>query len=160
MTFCGTFRKNLAGIECATHHERLHNACVWLKNIFQRISPKCQRFSWVISRSSRPDVFFKRGVLENFTKFTGNPLYWSLFLIKLQSSSPQLYLRRDSSTGVFLWILRYFKEYLRATAWIFTISRDVSHYAFLSVGIINKTLLMKIFEEIFAMPAAKEQEWK
>ena len=23
MTFCGTFRKNVARIECATHHERL-----------------------------------------------------------------------------------------------------------------------------------------
>ena len=33
-------------------------------------------------RSSRPEVFFKKGVLRNFTKFTG-----------------------DSGTGVFLWIL-------------------------------------------------------
>ena len=33
MTFCGSFRKNVAGIECATHDERLYNACIWLKKI-------------------------------------------------------------------------------------------------------------------------------
>ena len=31
MTFCKTFRKNIARIECTAHHERLYNACVWLK---------------------------------------------------------------------------------------------------------------------------------
>ena len=30
---CGTFPKNVARIECATHHERLYNACIWLKKI-------------------------------------------------------------------------------------------------------------------------------
>ena len=30
-------------------------------------------------RSSRPDVFCKIGVLRNFTKFTGKPVYQSLF---------------------------------------------------------------------------------
>ena len=37
-------------------------------------------------------------------------------------------------------------------------SGEVSHYVFLSLGLFNKTLLMKIFEDIFAMAAAKEQE--
>ena len=32
MTFCETFRKDVARIEYATHHEILYNACVWLKN--------------------------------------------------------------------------------------------------------------------------------
>ena len=49
----------------------------------QRISWKCQRFTWVISWSSRPEGFFKRDVFEDFAKFKGNPLYWSLFLIKV-----------------------------------------------------------------------------
>ena len=40
----------------------------------QRISPKYQRFSWVISRSSRAEVFFTWGILEYFSKLTGNPL--------------------------------------------------------------------------------------
>ena len=29
-------------------------------------------------------VFYKRGILKNFIKFTGKHLCWSLFLIKLQ----------------------------------------------------------------------------
>ena len=32
------------------------------------------------SRSSRPEVFFKRGVLKSFAKFTGKPLCQRLFL--------------------------------------------------------------------------------
>ena len=38
-----------------------------------------------------PEVFYKKGVLKNFTKFTGKHLYQSLFLIKLQASDLQLY---------------------------------------------------------------------
>ena len=37
-------------------------------------------------RTSPPNVFCKKGVLENFTKFTGKHLCQSLFLIKLQAS--------------------------------------------------------------------------
>ena len=33
MTFCGTFRKDFARIECATLHERLYNACISLEKI-------------------------------------------------------------------------------------------------------------------------------
>ena len=36
-------------------------------------------------RSSRPDVFCRKGVLRNFAKFTGKHLCQSLFLIKLQT---------------------------------------------------------------------------
>ena len=36
-------------------------------------------------RSSRLQMFFKIGVLKNFANFTGNQLYWSFFLIKLQA---------------------------------------------------------------------------
>ena len=32
-------------------------------------------------RSSRSQMFFKIGVLKNFANFTGEYLYWSLFLI-------------------------------------------------------------------------------
>ena len=59
----------------------------------QRISSKCQIFTWIISRSSRPEGFFKRDALEDFAKFAGNPLHWGLFLIKLQSSIPQLHFK-------------------------------------------------------------------
>ena len=39
---------------------------------------------------SRPEVFCKKSVLKNFTKFTGKHLCLSLFLTKLQASGRQL----------------------------------------------------------------------
>ena len=50
-------------------------------------------------------VFFKKGVLKNFKKFTGKHLCWNvLFLIKLQAWGH--YGKRDSDSGflqVILW---------------------------------------------------------
>ena len=43
------------------------------------------------SRNSRTDMFYKKGVLENFTKFTRKFLCQSLFFLK-----------KGSGTGVFL----------------------------------------------------------
>ena len=37
-------------------------------------------------RSSRPEVFCKKGILRNFTKFTGKHQCQSLFLIKLEAA--------------------------------------------------------------------------
>ena len=48
----------------------------------------------ILSRSSLPEVFCKKGVLRNLAKFTGLQLYLGL----------QIYLKRDTGTGVFLWI--------------------------------------------------------
>ena len=52
------------------------------------------------NRSSRPEVFCKKCVPRNFAKFTRKHL------------CQKLYLKRDSGTGVFLWILRNFYEHL------------------------------------------------
>ena len=54
-------------------------------------------------RSSRPEVFCKKAVLRNFTKFFGKHLCRSLFFNNLF-----YYYKRNSGTGVFLWILRNF----------------------------------------------------
>ena len=43
-----------------------------------------------ISRSSRPKVFCKKGVLRNFTKFTGKHLCQSLFFNKVAGLSCRL----------------------------------------------------------------------
>ena len=77
-----------------------------------------------INRSSHQRCSIKRGVLKNFAAFTGTPVPL-LFLIKLQALRLQavrlqLYLKRDSGTGVFLWIFKIFKntfftEHLRTT---------------------------------------------
>ena len=48
-------------------------------------------------------MFYKIGVYKNFAKFIGKHLPWSLC---------NLILKRDSSRGVFLWVLRSFSEYL------------------------------------------------
>ena len=50
----------------------------------------------------------KRAVLKNFATFTGKQLCWSLFLIKLQALRSATLLKRDSKTGVLLWIFRNF----------------------------------------------------
>ena len=42
-------------------------------------------------RSSRPEVFFKQGVLGNFAKFTGKHLCQSLFSNKVAGISLQFY---------------------------------------------------------------------
>ena len=59
-------------------------------------------------KSSRSQMFFKIGVLNNFAIFAGKHLCWSYFLIKLQARRSAILLKRDSNTGVFLWILRNF----------------------------------------------------
>ena len=47
-------------------------------------------------------MFCKIGVLKISQNFTGKQLCWSLFLIKLQGSSPAALLKRDANTGVHL----------------------------------------------------------
>ena len=61
-------------------------------------------------QSSRSQIFFKIGVIKNFSNFTGKYLCWSIFLIKLQTWRPAALLRRGSNTGVFLEIDEIFKN--------------------------------------------------
>ena len=53
-----------------------------------------------VLRSSYRRCSLKKGILKNFAKFTGKHLCRSFFY------------QRDSSTGVFSWILRSFQEHL------------------------------------------------
>ena len=53
-----------------------------------------------LSEAVVPGCSAKKGVLENFIKFTGKHLCQSL-----QAWRMQLYYKRDSGTGVFLWFL-------------------------------------------------------
>ena len=48
-----------------------------------------------MSRNSCPGVFCKRGVLENFAKFTEKDLCQSLFLNKVADLSPVTLLKKD-----------------------------------------------------------------
>ena len=52
------------------------------------------------SRSSRPEVFCEKGVLKNFTTFTGKCLCQSLFFNKGAGLRPATLLKRVPGTGV------------------------------------------------------------
>ena len=59
-------------------------------------------------RSSHRRCSVKKGVVRNFAKFTWKKPVPDLFFNKVAVLGLQLYWKRDSGTGVFLWILRNF----------------------------------------------------
>ena len=59
-------------------------------------------------RSSNSEVFYKKGVVKNFAKFTGKHLCWRLF--SLDSKRPTTLLKRDSKIGVSCDICKIFKK--------------------------------------------------
>ena len=64
-----------------------------------------QRLTFWLSfvRSSRLQIFFKIGLIENFVNFTGKHLYWSPLLRKFKT---------DSNNDVFPWNFVKFLKYL------------------------------------------------
>ena len=52
-------------------------------------------------RSSRPEMFCKKGVLRNFTKFTGKHLCQSLFFNKVADLKPATLLKKETLAQVF-----------------------------------------------------------
>ena len=68
-----------------------------------------------IFRSSHRRCSVRRGVLVNFAKFTGKHMCQSVFFNKVAGFRPATLWKRDSGTGVFLWILPHFKEHLSRT---------------------------------------------
>ena len=58
---------------------------------------------WKVIRSSRPEVFCKKGALRNFAKFTGKHLCQSLSFNTVAGLS--LYLLQNTSGGCFRVIL-------------------------------------------------------
>ena len=91
-----------------------HYVCLrgFQSRIVLAVSFSCivNRITWRYS-SSRSQMFLKVGVLKNFANFTGKQLRWYFFLIKLKALSPATLLK-DCDTGVFLWNLWSFKEYI------------------------------------------------
>ena len=61
-----------------------------------------------------PEMFYKEAVAKNFAIFAGKHLYWSLFLIMLQTFRPASLLKINSNTILFK--NTCFKEHLRTTA--------------------------------------------
>ena len=79
-------------------------------------------FSSSSNRRSRPEVFCKKDVFSNFTKFTGKHLCQSLFLIKLQTQACN-FIKKDAQAQIFSCEFceiskntTIFTEHLQATA--------------------------------------------
>ena len=101
------------------------------------------------SRNSRPEVFYKKRVLN---KFTGKHLCWSLFSDKAAGWRPETLLKSDFSTGQFLCILKN-------TLWC----EFGWYFVFVLVDIFLLLLLMvvlpyEILDKIFVNPT--ECRWK
>ena len=75
------------------------------RNLLTIHFPNIKLITWTLKRSSRPEVFCEKGVLKNFTKFTGKYLCWSLLFNKVAGLRPATLLKGDSNTGSFLCIL-------------------------------------------------------
>ena len=90
--------------------------------------------TFTIFRSSRPEVFCKKGVLRNSAKFTGKYLCQRLFLIKLQASA----LNNESRAimKVIIRTVKWFKQFLFAANG-FSSRNLMNHHAIFFVLIIN-----------------------
>ena len=73
------------------------------KKLYPKVFTLCYKVSKKCHEVSSRGVC-EKGVLRNFTKFTGKHLCQSSFLIKSQALGLQLYLKRDSDTSVFLFL--------------------------------------------------------
>ena len=86
---------------------------IYIEVFFCSLFPKLHNTGFITAgiRSSHRMCSIKKAGLENFAIWTEKPLSRSFFLIKLQacnfiSFNPATLSKTDSSTGVFLWILR------------------------------------------------------
>ena len=87
-------------VDLVTFTEKLH-FCV----VCYFFGKFCVRTKWMISeheRSSRPEMFCKKGVLRNFAKFTVKRLYQRLFFNKVAGLRPKVWnLTKKSPAQVF-----------------------------------------------------------
>ena len=97
-------------------------------------------------------MFFKIGILKNFAIFTRKHLCWSLYLTKLQTCRPVTYLKSNSNTVVFLWLLQIlkntnFEKHLRTAAF------EIQWKCFLihKIGIIILNLLWKTYSKCISL---------
>ena len=75
------------------------NFSALIKELLQKVQTltnklRDQKYSILLLRTSRPEVFCKKGVLRNFTKFTGKHLCQSLFFNKVAGLRPATLLKK------------------------------------------------------------------
>ena len=72
----------------------------------------------IFYRSSRLQMFFKKGVLKSFATFTGIQLCWSLFLIKLHAFRPTTLLKETPTQVISCEISEIFNNYFCRTPFV------------------------------------------
>ena len=94
---------------------KLYRIFVKLYTIFVKLYPIFVKFSSILVLASKTMTepvaqrcSVRNGVLRNFAKFTAKNLCQGVFFKKVGGCSLLLYYKRDSGTGVFLWILQNF----------------------------------------------------
>ena len=69
-----------------------------------------QQFIGVLYRNNHPEIFFERRCSWKFRKFTGKHLCCSFFFQKSSRPLACNFIKEDTPTQVFLWILQFFKN--------------------------------------------------
>ena len=77
-----------------------------------RSTPNTELFREYTFRSSRPELLYKNVILKISENLQESTCTEVSFLVKCQAGGLQLYQKRDSGTGIVLWILRNFREHL------------------------------------------------
>ena len=92
-----------------------------LRKFNDLLSSSCSIVYWIAgsclstickNRSNHRTGSMKKGVLKNFIKLTRKHLCQSLLFNKVTDLRPTTLLKKDSGTGVFMWILQIFLEHL------------------------------------------------
>ena len=113
---------------CTAH---THHSLLLIR--FALYSAPSSSSSLLLLRGSRPEVFYKKGVLRNFAKFTGKHLCQGLFFNEVAGLGPASLLKRDAGTGVFLWIFQNFLGHLffiKHLYWLLLASANISDVCF------------------------------
>ena len=79
--------------------KRIQNSFTTIRHILEVLYTYIYIYSY-LHRSSHSQIFFKIGILKNFSNFTGKHLCRSFFLTKLQTWGFQLY-QKETPTQVF-----------------------------------------------------------
>ena len=131
----------------------------------------------IIIRSSRLEVFCRKGILRNFAKFTGKHLYQSLFVNKVVGCATLLkkkllqwcfsinfakFLRTSCLTEHLLWLILYNKLQSTTNVTVVTVNDNLHNYRW-SINTIN-WLLGKLFfinspahSKIYCLVTVKKQ---
>ena len=112
---------------CTTHEEDKHARSVLWK---ERKNWKTEKFCKPKVSGSCPEVFCKKGILKNFTKFTGKHLRQSLIFYKVSGLSLQL-IKKETLVQVFfcefceIFKNTFFIKYLR---WLLLKGSGIERY--------------------------------